>query len=268
MAELPSITIVTPTFNAAATIEETLASIAQQEYPALEHLVVDGGSTDGTLAILEREAAAGNLKFISEPDDGLSDAFNKGVAVATGEWIGWLNADDLYEPGALRAIGAAIASDGEQREWATGRCKIIGGDGAESRKAVTRYKNWLLGHYSLGLYLTNNFISSPATFFRANAAAELGHALDTRFKYSADYDLWLRLARRGDPLIVDADVAAFRMADDSLSITGFEEQFVEHAQNARENGAGHPLSVAVNRVLSRMIVWIYRSIMWSRKLRA
>jgi glycosyltransferase involved in cell wall biosynthesis len=267
MAELPSITVVTPTFNAAATIEETLASIALQDYPRLDHVVIDGGSTDGTLAILEREAAAGTLRFISEPDDGLSDAFNKGVAMATGGWIGWLNADDLYEPGALVAIGEAIAVDGEGREWATGRCKIIGGDGGESRLAVTKYKNWLLRHYSLGLYLTNNFISSPSTFFRRDVVDELGGALDTRFSYSADYDLWLRLARRGAPLIVDADVARFRMADDSLSITGFEQQFVEHAQNARENGSGFPVSVAVNRVMSRLIVLVYRSIMWSRRLR-
>lgn len=265
MAELPSITIVTPTFNAAATIEETLASIAAQGYPATEHVVVDGGSTDGTVEILEREAAAGRLRFVSEPDEGLSDAFNKGVAMATGEWIAWLNADDVYEDGALQAVGRAIADT--DAEWATGRCKIIGGEGAESRKAVTAYKNWLLARYSLDLYLTNNFISSPSTFVRRSVLAEIG-ALDERFKYSADYDLWLRLARRGAPVIVDADIARFRMADDSLSITGFEQQFVEHAQNARENGSGYPVSVAINRVLSRLIVWIYRSIMWSRRLRS
>ncbi|MFT4049381.1 MAG: glycosyltransferase family 2 protein [Solirubrobacterales bacterium] len=266
MSDLPSITIVTPTFNAAATIEETLASIASQDYPALEHVVVDGGSTDGTLEILEREAGDERLRFISEPDDGLSDAFNKGVALATGDWIGWLNADDTYEPGALRAVGEAIAASPDA-EWATGRCKIMGEDGAESRKAVTRYKNWLLDQYSLDLYLTNNFISSPSTFARRAVLDEIG-ALDTRFKYSADYDLWLRLARRGDPLLVDADVARFRMGEGSLSITGFEEQFREHAQNARENGAGHPVSVAVNRVMSWLIVQIYRSIMFARKLRS
>jgi glycosyltransferase involved in cell wall biosynthesis len=266
MADLPSITIVTPTFNAAATIEETLASIAAQDYPALDHVVVDGGSTDGTLAILQREAAAGRLRFVSEPDDGLSDAFNKGVAMAKGEFVGWLNADDIYEPDALNAVGEALAARPEA-EWATGRCKIIGGDGMESRKAVTAYKNFLLARFSLRLFLTNNFVSSPATFVRRRVLDELG-ALDTRFTYSADYDLWLRLARRGNPLIVDADVARFRMAEDSLSITGFEQQFVEHAQNARENGEGHPVSVAVNRVLSRLIVFTYRSIMRWRALRS
>ena len=75
-----------------------------------------------------------------------------------------------------------------------------------------------------------------------------------RFKYSADYDLWLRLARRGEPVVVDADVARFRMGEGSLSITGFEQQFDEHAQNARENGEGHRVAVAVNQVMSRLIV--------------
>ena len=266
MGELPSISIVTPTFNAAATIEETLASIAAQNYEQLEHVVVDDGSTDGTLAILERERAAGRLRFVSEPDEGLSDAFNKGVAMATGEFIGWLNADDTYEPGALTAVGRAIAAQ-PAAEWATGRCKIMGAAGAESRKAVTAYKNFLLARFSLSLFLTNNFVSSPATFARRSVLGEIG-ALDTRFKYSADYDLWLRLARRGRPVLVDADVARFRMADDSLSITGFETQFIEHATNARENGAGYPIAVAVNRVMSRLIVLVYRSIMRWRKLRA
>lgn len=265
MSGLPSITVVTPTFNAAATIAETLASIQSQGYERLEHVVVDGGSTDGTLELLERESAAGRLRFISEPDDGLSDAFNKGVAMATGDFVGWLNADDVYEPGALNAVGAAIAAHPDA-EWAVGRCKIMGGDSEESRKAVTAYKNFLLKRFSLRLYLTNNFVSSPATFAKRSVLDEIG-ALDVRFTYSADYDLWLRLARRGDPVYVDADVARFRMADDSLSITGFEQQFVEHAQNARENGEGHRVAVAMNQAMSKAIVLVYRSIMRWRRIR-
>jgi glycosyltransferase involved in cell wall biosynthesis len=266
LSAAPSLTVVTPTFNAAATIRETLTSIQSQNYPRLEHVVVDGGSTDGTVALLAEEAAAGRLRYISEPDRGLSDAFNKGVAMATGDWIAWLNADDTYEPGALAAVGAALEGAGES-EWAVGRCKIMGGGGEESRKAVTAYKNFLLRHYSFSLYLTNNFVSSPATFVRRSVLDEIG-ALDERFKYSADYDLWLRLARRGDPVYVDVDVSRFRMADDSLSITGFELQFVEHAQNAVESGAGHPIPVAVNRVMSRLIVLVYRTIMGWRAFRA
>jgi GT2 family glycosyltransferase len=260
-----TISIVTPTFNAIETIHETLASIQSQDYAAIDHVVIDGGSTDGTTELLAAEAQAGRLRFVSEPDDGLSDAFNKGVAMATGDVVGWLNADDLYDPGALTAVAAAFEA-APQAEWAVGRCKIIGGDSRESRKAVTAYKNFLLKRFSLRLFLTNNFVSSPATFVKRAVLGELG-ALDTRFKYSADYDLWLRLARRGKPAYVNADVARFRMGEGSLSITGFETQFVEHAQNARENGGGHPVAVAINSGMSRLIVLIYRATIASRKLR-
>lgn len=258
--------MVTPTFNAIGTIRETLASIQAQNYDGLDHVVVDGGSSDGTVELLEAEAAAGRLRFISEPDRGLSDAFNKGVRLATGDVVAWLNADDTYEQGALTAAGEAFAA-APSAEWGVGRCKIMGAGGDESRKAVTAYKNFLLRRFTLGLYLTNNFVSSPSTFVRREVLIEIG-ALDERFKYSADYDLWLRLARRGKPVYIDADVARFRMGDDSLSITGFEDQFIEHAQNAKDNGEGHRIAVAVNQLMSRAIVFAYRSIMRWRKLRS
>jgi glycosyltransferase involved in cell wall biosynthesis len=258
--------VVTPTFNAIGTIRETLESIQSQEYERLDHVVVDGGSTDGTVELLEAESAAGRLRFVSEPDRGLSDAFNKGVRMATGDVVAWLNADDTYEPGALDAVGAAFAAAPEA-EWGVGRCKIMAGDGTESRKPVTAYKNFLLRRFSLSLYLTNNFVSSPSTFVRRDVFEEVG-VLDERFKYSADYDLWLRLARRGKPVYIDADIARFRMGDDSLSITGFEDQFVEHAQNAKDNGEGHRIAVGVNQFMSRMIVLTYRSIMRWRKFRS
>src|SRR4051794_26884301 len=101
-----------------------LASI-QSQSGDIEHVVIDGGSTDGTVELLEAEAAAGRLRFISEADDGLSDAFNKGVAMATGDLIGWLNADDVYEPGALAAVAAAAEASPEA-EWIVGRCGIVG----------------------------------------------------------------------------------------------------------------------------------------------
>lgn len=262
---LPSITIITPTFNALATLRETLASVQAQGYPALDHLVIDGASTDGTVDLLQSEADAGRLRFVSEPDDGLTAAFNKGLGMATGEIVGWLNADDVYEPGALAAVGEAFAAN-PGATWAVGRCKIIGGDGRETRKAVTAYKSFLLRRFNLSLLLANNFVSSPATFVRRSAIDAAG-PLDERFKYSADYDLWLRLAKRSKPVFIDADLASFRMAEGSLSITGFETQFVEHAQNAREHGAGHPIAVAANAAISKVIVSVYRAIMRWRKMR-
>jgi glycosyltransferase involved in cell wall biosynthesis len=259
---LPSITIVTPAFNAAATIEQTLASVRAQDYAgALEHLVIDGGSTDGTVALLD----AAGVRYVSEPDRGLAHAMNKGFDLARGEVVGELNADDVYAPGALVAVGAAFAAH-PQAEWATGRCNIIDGDGREIRRAVTAYKNALLRRYSLRLYLTHNFISAPATFFRRDVLRELG-GFDERYRISVDYDLQLKFARRGDPVVLDRDIASFRMVEGTLSMSGFERQFAEHAEQARRHGDGHRGAVAANQVLSRAIVLAYRALRSARRRR-
>ena len=261
--ELPSITIVTPCLNAAATLEECLASVRGQGYPRLEHLVVDGGSTDGTLAILEE---APDIRFISEPDQGRPDAANKGVRLATGEMIGFLNADDRYEPGALLAVGRALAED-PSAMWATGYCRIVDAGGQEIRRAVTAYKNLLLRHFSYPLYLTQNFVSDPATFVRRAALDEVG-PLDNRYRISHDYDLWLRVARRWKPIVLERYLSAFRMMEGTLSMAGFERQFREHEQVARLHGGGHRLPVAANALMSRVIVLVYRALRARRRAAA
>jgi glycosyltransferase involved in cell wall biosynthesis len=250
--DLPSITIVTPSFNAAATIAETLESVSTQDYPGLEHIVVDGGSSDGTLEVL---SAAPGIRWVSEPDRGLAHALNKGIAIASGEVIGELNADDLYEPGSLHAVGEAFAED-RDAAWLTGYCRIIDAEGTEIRRPITAYKNALLRRYSLGLYLTHNFISAPATFFRRAALDEAGE-FDERYRISVDYDLQLRIARRHDPLILRRYLASFRMTEGTLSMSGFETQFREHAEQARRHGDGHRAAVALNRAISAGIAGTY-----------
>jgi glycosyltransferase involved in cell wall biosynthesis len=262
MPDLPTITVVTPSFNAAATIEETLRSVSEQDYPHVEHLVVDGASTDATVEILER---ADGIRFVSEPDRGLSHAMNKGVAMATGSIIGWLNADDVYLPGALRAVAEAFAAHPEA-EWVTGRCVIVDGGGREIRRGLTAYKNLLLRHYSRSLYLTQNFVSAPATFVRHAAYAR--HPFREDYSMSMDYDVFLQLARAGDPVVLDRDLACFRMMEGTLSMSRFEHQFTEHAEQARAHGAGHPIPVGVNQAMSRLIVLVYHALRVVRSVRA
>jgi glycosyltransferase involved in cell wall biosynthesis len=250
----PLLSIVTPCLNSGATVLQALESVrAQGLGEEVEHVVVDGGSTDGTLDVL---ATAPGVIWSSEPDRGLSDAMNKGVARARGEFVGWLNADDYYLPGALRRVRDALEERHDAR-WLTGPCLIVDAEGREIRRAVTRYKRFFLRHHSLASLLVQNYVAAPATFVRRDAIVEAG-GFDERFRYSMDYDLWLKLARRAAPVVVDEPLAAFRMAGESLSMTGFERQFSEHARNAREHGEGHRLSVAANVVASRLIVWIYR----------
>lgn len=261
--ELPSISVITPCLNAAGTIAGALESVRSQGYPKLEHVVIDGGSTDGTLAVIER---TDGVRFISEPDRGRADAVNKGVAIASGEVIGWLNADDRYEPGALLAVGETLARRPD-RMWATGYCRIVDGRGREIRRPVTAYKNALLRRWSYALYLTQNFVSDPATFVRRAALEEAG-PLDERYLISHDYDLWLRVARRHRPIVLRRTLSSFRMTEGTASMQDFERQFQEHAELARLHGAGHPLPVLVNQGMSRLIVMVYRALRLARRLRS
>jgi GT2 family glycosyltransferase len=258
---LPSISIITPCLNAVATIEEALASVREQGYPSVEHVVVDGGSTDGTLDVL---ANAPGIRYVSEPDGGRPEAANKGVGLSTGEVVAWLNADDRYEPGALMAVGEALAAR-PTALWATGYCRIVDGDGRDIRRFISAYKNLLLRRWSYPLYLTQNFVADPATFVRRDALQQVG-LLDERFRISHDYDLWLRVARLGPPIVLRRDLAAFRMTEGTLSMAGFESQFREHEQVARSHGDGHRLPVAANAVISRLIVTVYRMFRMRRRL--
>src|SRR5262249_45936520 len=103
----PTITVVTPSFNQARFITETIESVLSQDYPGLEYIVMDGGSTDGTQEILRRYGD--RVRWVSEPDRGQADAVNKGVALAHGEIIGWLNSDDTYAPKALEKVARVFA---------------------------------------------------------------------------------------------------------------------------------------------------------------
>ena len=251
----PLLSVVTPCLNSAATLSEALDSVRSQGLDGkVEHVVVDGGSDDGTVEILRQ---ASGVEWMSEPDRGLSDAMNKGVRRAHGEFVGWLNADDFYLPGALDRVRAALEAQPDA-VWLTAPCLIVNGDGREIRSWVTRYKRFFLRHYSRRSLLVQNYVAAPATFVRREAILEAG-GFDERFKYSMDYDLWLKLADRADPVVLDEPIAAFRMAGESLSMTGFERQFREHAQNARERGRReHRLAVAANGLVSRAIVMVYR----------
>jgi len=252
-AELPSLTIVTPCLNAAATIQETIESVAGQGYGGeLEHIVVDGGSTDGTLDIVRRAG----LRCLSEPDRGLSDALNKGLRLARHEIFAELNADDVYLPGALEAVGRAFA-DHPEAEWLTGRCAIIDLDGSEIKRAISAYKDFFLRRWSLSLHLVQNFVAAPSTFVRTSALREIG-GYDERFRYAMDYDVWLKLGRRGSPIVLDERLAAFRMAGPTLSLNNLTAVFREHALTARENGHDRRLAVATNAVSSRVILAVYR----------
>ena len=248
-------TIVTPSYNQGRFIERTIRSVLEQQGDfQLEYLVVDGGSTDETLAVLERYRD--RLTYVSEPDEGQSDAINKGFGRATGDVVAWLNSDDVYLPGALDRVAHALRDGGPR--WCFGQCRIIDSEDRTFRRAIAWYKNRLAGYYSLRRLLVGNFIPQPATFFRRDLLAEAG-PLDRTFHYAMDYDLWLRFARLGEPAVVASELAGFRWHNASKSGSTYAKMAWEAFEAAQRHARpSERLALVEHRLHALSLIAGYR----------
>jgi len=214
---LPSISVVTPTFNGAAYLEDAILSVRRQSGVATEHVVIDAASTDNTLEILERHP---HLRWISEPDRGQSDAINKGFLMATGDLVGWLNADDYYLPGALNAIARA-AEEHPEADVLYGDCIFVDPDGRIVRSKVEHdFDAQVLLYFGC-------YIPSTSTFFRRRL---IGHGLllDCDYRVAMDFEFFARLARLGCSFhYVPRFIAAFRWHQDNVSLRNTERRAQE-----------------------------------------
>ena len=196
----PLVSIVTPSLNMAEYIEETVASVLTQDYPSIEYIVMDAGSTDDTLSILKKYE--GRFQYTSQPDDGTADAISKGFELSRGSILAFLNADDTYLPGAVSTAVSALSADPTvamvygEGDWVNERGEIIGRypTAPFDRKRLER----------------ECFICQPASFFRREAFEAIG-GMDPKLHYTFDYDLWIRMARRFEIRKIDALLATSRM---------------------------------------------------------
>jgi glycosyltransferase involved in cell wall biosynthesis len=254
--QLPKITIITPSFNQGRFIEQTIKSVLSQDYPNLEYIVMDGGSSDGTVEILKKYGD--KLYWTSEKDRGQSHAINKGLHLATGEVIGFLNSDDLYEPGALLRVGRFFAEH-PNASWVTGKCRIIDERGREIRKFVTLYKNLLLRFKGYGLLLVVNYISQPATFWRRDVVEKAGY-FDESLHYAPEYDFWLRTGQRFKLWFIDAYLASFRIHLTSKAGSSARAQFDADLEIARRYTSS-PLLIGLHKLHRAVTVAIYSRLM-------
>lgn len=196
----PLVTIVTPSFNQARYLEDTIQSVLNQDYPNLEYIVVDGASTDGSVDII-RKYEEKLTWWVSEKDDGQAEAINKGLSRAQGEIIAWLNSDDTYLPG---AISSAVKVFEEHPEVALVYGNMLAVD--ENGETIN-----VLGYHQLNLddLLCFQIIGQPAVFFRRTALKEAGD-LDPTYHFLLDHHLWLRIALQGRILHLEKTWAAAR----------------------------------------------------------
>jgi glycosyltransferase involved in cell wall biosynthesis len=182
--ERPLVTVVTPSLNQGRFIRETIDSVLGQGYPAIEYLVMDGGSTDETISILEDYGD--RLTWVSEPDAGQASAINTGWRRGRGAILAYLNSDDAYRPGAVERAVAALAEH-PGADVVYGEAYHVD----ETGRILDRYPT---EPFSLGRLAEVCFLCQPAVFLRRSAVERVGY-LDESLQFSMDYDLWIRLAR-------------------------------------------------------------------------
>ena len=183
----PLVTIVTPSLNMARFLPETIETVLSQDYGSIEYLVVDGGSTDGTLDILGHYERLGRLRYLVGKDKGPSDAADRGFREAGGEIFAWLNADDNYLPGAVRTGVEYLLSHPE--------VDVVYGEGYWIDEEGNRIGRYPTLPFDPKVLERDCFICQPAAFIRASAYRRCG--LDPDINQSFDYDLWIRMAKRG-----------------------------------------------------------------------
>ncbi len=209
MSELPLVSIVTPSYNQARFLEATLRSVLEQDYPRIEYLVVDGASFDGSVEIIRRYADRLTW-WVSEKDSGQSEAINKGFHRAQGEFIGWLNSDDLYLPGAVSAA-IQVFQTHLQAGLVYGDARAIDVDGKPFNLMHAR-------QYSLADLMAFNIVCQPAAFMRRSVLEEAGY-LDPAYQLLMDNLLWMSMARRA-PIVYTPQIwAAARYHDQAKNRT-------------------------------------------------
>lgn len=206
--QLPKITIVTPNFNGDAFLEQTISSVLSQNYPNLEYMIIDGGSTDNSLSIIKKYSHQLSY-WVTEPDNGMYDAIQKGFNKSTGEIMGWLNSDDMLHPNSLFQL-AKIFNSNPNVDWMEGVNTLFDVDGHTT--FVHLPKNRDLYYYLLKLQFSTNFgyIQQESTYWRRNLWNKVGATLNTKMKFAGDYDLWMRFFLYADLYTLTTLVGGFR----------------------------------------------------------
>ena len=181
MSNPVKVSIITTAYNAAATIEETILSVINQTYSNIEYIIVDGGSTDGTLQIINKYRKQLS-QVISEPDNGIADGFNKGIALASGTWIGMINADDWYAPDAVELMMQGV---NDNDNVCCGNIVLMGDNG------FRREKKSKVGWLNFGMYIMH-----PTCFVKKEVYLKTG-LYDTGLNIAMDFDMFLRIKRNG-----------------------------------------------------------------------
>jgi glycosyltransferase involved in cell wall biosynthesis len=249
----PRISIITPTYNQSNFITRTIDSVLSQNYPNLEYIVMDGGSTDNTLTILE--SFNGKIIWSSEKDNGQADAINKGIKLSTGEIVAFINSDDYYLPGVFQDIANTFLSRPEIK-WITGSYKIIDQNDNDIQTLTVLYKDILRSvPLPVTLKLTN-YIVQPSTFWKREVHDSVGY-FNQSLRYTFDYDFWLRMIDRYPLYKTNLPLSAFRIHPDSKGGKEYDAQFTEEFEVLKQYNHNKIIQL-LHKIHNDIIVGLYR----------
>lgn len=253
-----------PSYNGVNFIERAIKSVVEQDYPNFELFIKDGESEDGTLNIIKFYAKKypKKIKWVSQKDNGQSAAVNYGISKVDGDVVAWLNCDDIYKPGALKAA-AKYFSDNPKVMWAFGKCDIIDSDDKEIRSLITSYKNFWMERYNYQILLILNFISQMGVFWRKEVHEQVG-LLDPKQFYVMDYDYWLRFGKVYKPGFINKYLASFRIIPSSKSSSGFIKQFQDEL-NISKKYTDNSLIIFLHKLHIKLITSTYKALVFLNK---
>jgi glycosyltransferase involved in cell wall biosynthesis len=212
ISPIPKISVVTPSYNQGKFIEATIRSVLMQEYQNLEYIIIDGGSTDNTLEIV-RQYEEYITYWVSEPDQGQSDALNKGFQRATGDILAWLCADDIYLPNALVTVSSYFQN--------YPNCQFIYGDGWKIDETGQPIEKFTSSPVSTLEELHRwCYVFTPGAFWRRSLWQSVGEHIDMRLHYVMDWDLMLRMAAQQMPVKISGEITAVRVHSASKTVMG------------------------------------------------
>jgi glycosyltransferase involved in cell wall biosynthesis len=261
MISQPLISIIMPCYQQVNFLEESVRSVLDQENVELELLVMDPGSTDGSRELLQslQKNYGERLQLHFAPDDGQADAINRGMTLARGNILGWLNSDDRLRPGGLRQVLSSLGSSDPQ--WLYGRCGIINEGGHQISRYIVWYKNFRGRRFSIYKLLIEDFVPQMATFWNRPLWEAAGE-LDKTKHLAMDYDLFLRFAKIAEPVVLKNYLADFRVHREAKSSLRTAEHFDEAFSAVREHAAAYGwrggFSLLLHKIYAVRTRMIYR----------